>query len=262
MTTRFTPPPGWPPVPEGWTPPPAWKPDPSWPPAPAGWDFWPAPDSVAVAPAQPPETTNRSPVVAEVAPVAHLTQGVPALPMPASQTKHRWVTPAVAAGTFLLGLLIGAAGGGNGTPSPAPAASRAPVPTVTATMTKTETVDPTQAQTAALDQRSTELDQRSAELDQRTTQLDAREAAITTAEVAFDQSNLQPGSYIVGTDINPGTWKTLGAVSDLCYFGRNSGNDIMWNDVSTAGQAIATVENVPGAIFEFGADCGPMKKVS
>jgi hypothetical protein len=145
------------------------------------------------------------------------------------------------------------------------------VPTVTATTTKTktETVDPTQAQTAALDQRSaeldqrkTELEQRKTELDQRKTELDAREAVITTAEVAFDQNNLQPGSYIVGTDINPGTWKTLAAVSDLCYFGQNSGNDIMWNDVSTAGQAIATVENVPGSIFEFGADCGPMKKVS
>ncbi len=37
---RFNPPPGWPPVPPGWTPPPGWQPDPSWPPVPAGWQLW------------------------------------------------------------------------------------------------------------------------------------------------------------------------------------------------------------------------------
>jgi hypothetical protein len=37
---RFNPPPGWPPVPEGFTPQPGWEPDPSWPPAPPGWQLW------------------------------------------------------------------------------------------------------------------------------------------------------------------------------------------------------------------------------
>lgn len=36
----FYAPPGWPPTPEGWTPPFGWQPDPSWPAAPAGWVFW------------------------------------------------------------------------------------------------------------------------------------------------------------------------------------------------------------------------------
>lgn len=40
MAARFNTPPGWPPAPEGWTPPPGWAPDPSWPPAPEGWQFW------------------------------------------------------------------------------------------------------------------------------------------------------------------------------------------------------------------------------
>jgi hypothetical protein len=40
VTARFNPAPGWPPVPEGWSPPAGWQPDPSWPPAPAGWQFW------------------------------------------------------------------------------------------------------------------------------------------------------------------------------------------------------------------------------
>ncbi|HEX2903870.1 MAG TPA: CPBP family intramembrane glutamic endopeptidase [Jatrophihabitans sp.] len=36
----FTPPPNWPPAPEGFVPPPGWSPDPSWPPPPPGWMFW------------------------------------------------------------------------------------------------------------------------------------------------------------------------------------------------------------------------------
>jgi Domain of unknown function (DUF4190)/Septum formation len=37
---RLNPPPGWPPVPEGFVPPPGWQPDPSWPPPPPGWQLW------------------------------------------------------------------------------------------------------------------------------------------------------------------------------------------------------------------------------
>lgn len=37
---RFNPPPNWPPVPPGWTPPAGWQPDPSWPPPPEGWPLW------------------------------------------------------------------------------------------------------------------------------------------------------------------------------------------------------------------------------
>lgn len=40
MSMRLNPPPGWPPVPEGWVPPPGWQPDPSWPDPPPGWNLW------------------------------------------------------------------------------------------------------------------------------------------------------------------------------------------------------------------------------
>ena len=40
MGYRLNPPPGWPPVPPGFTPPPGWQPDPSWPPVPPGWQLW------------------------------------------------------------------------------------------------------------------------------------------------------------------------------------------------------------------------------
>lgn len=47
---RFNPPPNWPPVPPGWTPPPDWRPDPTWPPPPPGWQVW-VPDGAVPAPA-------------------------------------------------------------------------------------------------------------------------------------------------------------------------------------------------------------------
>ena len=39
-TTRFNPPPGWPPAPARWVAPPGWQPDPSWPKPPPGWQLW------------------------------------------------------------------------------------------------------------------------------------------------------------------------------------------------------------------------------
>jgi hypothetical protein len=48
-TTRFNPPPGWPPAPAGWMAPPGWQPDPSWPEPPPGWQLWVA-DRPAISP--------------------------------------------------------------------------------------------------------------------------------------------------------------------------------------------------------------------
>jgi hypothetical protein len=36
----FNPPPGWPPLPNGWVPPAGWRPDAAWPVASAAWQFW------------------------------------------------------------------------------------------------------------------------------------------------------------------------------------------------------------------------------
>ncbi len=47
---RFNPPPNWPQMPEGWTPPVGWKPDPSWPKPPSGWPLWVADDEFVISP--------------------------------------------------------------------------------------------------------------------------------------------------------------------------------------------------------------------
>lgn len=59
----FTPPPGWPKPPKGWSPPADWKPDPSWPAAPPDWNFW--QPEVGAAPEESVATTSsdeRSPL--------------------------------------------------------------------------------------------------------------------------------------------------------------------------------------------------------
>ena len=249
--TQFNIPPGWPPVPPGWVPPPGWTPDPSWPPAPDGWEFWRA----TATPAGPPLATVPRGASSPVTATAYPNPGASGEPMGKPPTRWRWVTPVVAVGALIIGLVIGGAGKGSQDDGLPAAAEPEPAPTVTVT------ADPTLEQQDALDERSTALDQRSTELDQRQADLDTREAAITVAEQAFDQNNLPPGSYLVGTDVQAGTWKTVGSVTGLCYMGQNNGNDIMWNDVADTGQAIATVENVPGTVFEFNADCGSMAKV-
>lgn len=41
--STFNPPPGWPPMPAGWTPPARWVQPAEWPQAPEGWQWWSAP---------------------------------------------------------------------------------------------------------------------------------------------------------------------------------------------------------------------------
>jgi hypothetical protein len=47
---KFNPPPNWPQLPAGWTPPPGWQPDPSWPQPPYGWRLWVAEDEFVISP--------------------------------------------------------------------------------------------------------------------------------------------------------------------------------------------------------------------
>jgi hypothetical protein len=57
LGNRLSPPPGWPPVPDGFVPPPGWQPDSAWPPAPPGWQLWVQDDTQAsTLPAAPPLT--------------------------------------------------------------------------------------------------------------------------------------------------------------------------------------------------------------
>jgi hypothetical protein len=67
MAHRFNPPPNWPAVPAGWTPPPNWQPPADWPPAPPAWPFWIAEPTPAAAPVGP---LVSAPVAAVAVPAA------------------------------------------------------------------------------------------------------------------------------------------------------------------------------------------------
>ncbi len=62
MAYRLNPPPGWPPLPDGFVPLPGWQPDPAWPPAPPGWQLWVQDDTEASStlPVAPPLTPGVS----------------------------------------------------------------------------------------------------------------------------------------------------------------------------------------------------------
>jgi len=67
---RFNPPPGWPPVPAGWTPPTSWVPPADWPPVPEGWVLWlEAEASPEVEDALPPAAHEPAPTLAHASDV-------------------------------------------------------------------------------------------------------------------------------------------------------------------------------------------------
>jgi predicted component of type VI protein secretion system len=102
---------------------------------------------------------------------------------------HR-ITAAVAAIALVAGL--------SGCVSSKPAAA----PTVT--VTQTTTVPATAAE-------QTQLDEQRVALDQRQHDLDARESKISQAEQLAKKSTMShDGVYLVGKEIEPGTWRTNG----------------------------------------------------
>jgi len=70
------------------------------------------------------------------------------------------------------------------------------------------------------------------------------------------------GTYIVGTDIAPGTWRSSGGPG--CYWERESGfsgtlDDIIANDLTNS-PAIVTISSSDKG-FEAGAECGTWTKI-
>lgn len=85
---RFNPPPGWPPVPDGFAPQPGWQPDPSWPAPPPGWQLW-------VDEGQPPADPSQA-----ISPSPGIPYRAPSQPAAAAGPTSGW-----AIASFVLGLL-------------------------------------------------------------------------------------------------------------------------------------------------------------
>ncbi|GAA1157988.1 hypothetical protein [Nesterenkonia sandarakina] len=93
------------------------------------------------------------------------------------------------------------------------------------------------------DELGEELAQRTSDLDTREEELDQREESISTSETEIEENTI-PGSgvYMVGEDIQPGTYRSEG---DRCYWARLSGfsgtlGDILAND-NVSGSAYVTI---------------------
>lgn len=101
------------------------------------------------------------------------------------------------------------------------------------------TVTSTIAASAAEQQR---INEQQVALDQRQAELDARESAIATAEAqAAENTFTGDGMFLVGKEIQPGTWRSLGG--DGCYWERLSsldGGGVLDND-SANGPTIAQI---------------------
>lgn len=98
-------------------------------------------------------------------------------------------------------------------------------------------------QATALDDREAELETQAGELAERATALDEREADLTATEREIEEHTI-PGSgvYLVGEDIQPGTYRSE---SSGCYWARLSGtsgefSEIIAND-NVEGTAYVTI---------------------
>ncbi len=110
-----------------------------------------------------------------------------------------------------------------------------------------------------------ELKDRKAQLDEREKELRGRESAVKKRESAAQGAERQAaansfegdGTYIVGEDVQPGTYKSSGG--DLCYWARlDSDDEIIDNDVTQGGSSVLTIRASDAQIKVSG--CGTFRK--
>jgi hypothetical protein len=85
----------------------------------------------------------------------------------------------------------------------------------------------------------------SASLAAREASVAAREAAVSATEQQVAANSISEGTWTVGVDVEPGTYRTKEAVSDDCYWeitrSGSNGGDIIENDIVTGGFATVTL---------------------
>jgi hypothetical protein len=118
-----------------------------------------------------------------------------------------------------------------------------------------------QAKTEELAGREAVLDTRLAQLDRREKDLDAREAGIVKSEKVEKvaaAATFGEGTYLVGEDIKPGTYRTSGPTDDNCYWARRSGTSGSFSELITngnpAGPTTVTIKSSDAAFETSG--CG------
>ena len=89
----------------------------------------------------------------------------------------------------------------------------------------------------------------------------AREDAVTGAEKTKAANTVGDGTWVVGTDIAPGSYRTAKPVGSSCYWGvyrsGSNGSDILENDLPGGGQPVVTLAE--GQDFKS-SRCGTWEK--
>lgn len=174
-----------------------------------------------------------------------------------AKKRRRWVWPVAAGGAFLLGIGMGGAAGGATDPTTTEEYQQV----LQERDAAQDALGSADARAAAAEARAQEsvdaANARQAELDTREAAVAAREAAVTGAEQQAAANQVGNGVWTVGVDIEPGTYRTTEAVTQMCYWGiyrtGSNGDDIIQNDIVTGGFPSVTLS--AGQDFKS-SDCG------
>ncbi|MGK7221651.1 hypothetical protein ACSNO4_02495 [Kocuria flava] len=288
---RFNTPPNWPQPPAGWVPHPGWSPDPDWGPAPEGWQFWvddapdrqdpmtePLPtggwgneqqDAAADGAAPGRSGAGLSGAWARVKTSlrgdrADSTGEGSAVP----EGRKRKTAPIVLA---VAGVALFAGGVGVGT-----AVGSDPTSSEEYTALASAKADVDEDYAALqedYDEMSAGLEDRRAELQEREDEVAAaedalvereddvkeaegavkeREEAVSGAERKKAENTITEGTWTVGVDIEPGTYRSTSDVGSTCYWAilttGTNGDDIISNDLPGGGRPSVTLSE--GQDFE------------
>lgn len=176
--------------------------------------------------------------------------------------RRTWVVALVAG---ILGIVIGAAAGSSSSSGSSTAISPAARRQIDAARGAQQQAESERDQARdALNAAQSDLTTRKAALDKRKSDLDARERKITDAEKAAKANSFGgDGIYLVGTDIQPGTYKAQPSPSGNCYteVDRNldGGLDSIMNNNNTSGPVVLSVPSTAKAVKVSG--CGDFQKV-
>lgn len=114
---------------------------------------------------------------------------------------------------------------------------------------------------AKVSTRETEVGKADAAVKTAEAAVKAREEAVTGAEKAKAANTVGDGTWTVGSDIEPGTYRAAAAVGSTCYWGiyrsGSNGGDIIENDIPGGGRPVVTLS--PGQDFNS-TRCGKWEK--
>jgi hypothetical protein len=154
-----------------------------------------------------------------------------------------------------VGVLIGASGGMARTADAEAAADAARAEAAAAKTDAQDRID------AFREQFTGQYEDRVAAVEAREAAVAAKEAELAAVQAAVDANRIEPGTYLVPEEVQPGRYRPIAEVTGNCYMAQMNGNDIVSNLGEDAGRPVFTVEAIPGTTFVFDRDCGPVQRI-